>query len=68
MPCFVPVERSSAEAMEPFSPELAQHWLDRETSSADGGSLERREESLTPSQEAALVALADRVSAARSVY
>jgi hypothetical protein len=55
--------------METFSPELAQHWLAGHAPAADDGLVERRaDESLTPSQEAALVALADRVSAARSVY
>ena len=55
--------------METFSPELAQHWLAGQPSGTDEGWVERgAEESLTPSQEAALVALADRVSAARSVY
>ena len=55
--------------METFSPELAHHWLAGHASTTDEGSADRRaDESLTPSQEAALVALADRVSAARSVY
>jgi len=55
--------------MESFSPELAQHWLaDKASATADGPVDRRAEESLTPSQEAALVALADRVSAARSIY
>jgi hypothetical protein len=55
--------------MDSFSPELAQHWLAGQSSSADDAVVERRaEESLTPSQQAALDALADRISAARSVY
>ena len=54
--------------METFSPELAQHWLASQSPRDDGPVERRAEESLTPSQEAALVALADRVSAARSVY
>ena len=55
--------------MDAFSPELAQHWLAGQSSSADDALVEcRAEESLTPSQQAALDALADRISAARSVY
>ena len=55
--------------MDSFSPELAQHWLAGQSSGADDAIVERRgEESPTPSQQAALDALADRISAARSVY
>jgi hypothetical protein len=55
--------------MDKFSPEFAQHWLTDRSSSTDGGPVERRvDESLSPSQQEALDALAERVSAARSVY
>jgi hypothetical protein len=57
------------EIMDSFSPELAQHWLASQSSNVDNAVVDRRaEESLTPSQQAALDALADRISAARSVY
>jgi hypothetical protein len=52
-----------------FSPEFAQHWLTDRSSSTDGGPVEQRaDESLSPSQQEALDALAERVSAARSVF
>jgi hypothetical protein len=55
--------------MDKFSPAFAQHWLTDRSSSTDGGPVERRvDESLSPSQQEALDALAERVSAARSVY
>ncbi len=54
--------------MDSFSPELAQHWLASQSSKADDVVDRRADESLTPSQQAALDALADRISAARSVY
>lgn len=57
------------QVMDSFSPELAQHWLAGQSSKPDDAAVERcAEESLTPSQQAALDALADRISAARSVY
>src|SRR6266496_135005 len=56
------------EIMDSFSPELAQHWLASQSSKADDVVDRRADESLTPSQQAALDALADRISAARSVY
>ena len=55
--------------MNTFSPEFAQHWLADRSNSTDGGAVERRaDESLSPSQQEALDALADRVSAARCVF
>jgi hypothetical protein len=55
--------------MDKFSPEFAQHWLTDRSSSTDGGPVERRmDEPLSPLQQEALDALAERVSAARSVY
>ncbi len=57
------------EAMDAFSPELAQHWLATHSSKDDDVVVARRpEEPVTQSQQAALEALADRISAARSVY
>ena len=52
--------------MERFAPEFAQYWLtghagDAEFANTDGDSLD------TPTQQAALIELAERVSAARSV-
>ena len=55
--------------MNGFSPEFAQLWLVDRSSSTDGAAPERRvDETLTPSQQEALDALAERVLAARSVY
>ena len=52
-----------------FSPEFAQHWLADRSDSTDGGAVDRRaDESLSPSQQEALDALAERVSAARCVF
>jgi hypothetical protein len=52
-----------------FSPEFAQHWLADKSESPESGAVERRaDESLSPSQQEALDALAERVSAARSVF
>lgn len=54
--------------MNGFSPELAQLWLaDRSTTTAGAAPERRADETLTPSQQEALDALADRVCAARSV-
>jgi hypothetical protein len=54
--------------MDSFSPDFAQHWLaapsTRDDSSASGW---RDDDAPSPSQQAALDALADRISAARSV-
>jgi len=52
--------------MEPFAPEFAQYWLigqcgDADVTNRDSGGLD------TPTQQAALVELAERVNAARSV-
>ena len=55
--------------MNMFSPEFAQHWLADRSESTDVGAPERRaDEALSPSQQEALDALAERVSAARSVF
>ena len=55
--------------MDRFSPEFAQHWLTDRSDSIDGGAVERHDdESPSPSQQEALDALAERVSAARSVF
>ncbi len=55
--------------MDAFSPEFAQHWLVGQATTRDDAAVELcADESPSPSQQAALSALADRVSAARSVY
>jgi len=55
--------------MDSFSPEFAQLWLADRSTATDAASAERRsDEMLSPSQQEALHALAERVSAARSVY
>ena len=53
--------------MDTFSPELVEHWRAGQASAADEvGS--RSAESLSPDQQEAWEELAERVSAARSVY
>ena len=55
--------------MDNFSPEFSQHWFAGRSSAIDTAAAERRgDESLSPSQQEALEALADRVSAARCVF
>jgi hypothetical protein len=55
--------------MDAFSPEFAQHWLAGQASPADDGVRGvGREDALSPAQQEAWEELADRVSAARSVY
>jgi hypothetical protein len=55
--------------MNAFSPELAEHWLASQASNADDRSSgSRSDDSLSPAQQEAWEELAERVSAARSVY
>ena len=54
--------------MNGFSPELAQLWLVDRSIATDASPERRVDETLTPSQQEALDALAERVSAARSVF
>ena len=54
--------------MDAFSPEFAQHWLAGQGSLADDNAHGERDDSLSPAQQEAWEELADRVSAARSVY
>jgi hypothetical protein len=54
--------------MNGFSPEFAQLWLADRSASTESAPAERGDEALTPSQQEALYELAERVSAARSVY
>jgi len=54
--------------MDAFSPEFAQHWLAGQglaSTEREGGC---GDDSLSPAQQEALEELAERVSAARSVY
>jgi hypothetical protein len=54
--------------MDSFSPDFAQHWLAAPSNDEDISASARFEDDApSPSQQAALDALADRVSAARSV-
>ena len=53
--------------MNTFSPEFAQHWLVSQPSD-DAVAEWSADESVSPSQQEALDALADRICAARSVY
>ena len=56
--------------MDTFSPELAEHWLRRAriAASSDGRRSSDETMRLSPAQQEALEELAERVSAARSVY
>ena len=54
--------------MNPFSPELAEHWRASQASRADEGSESGSDDSLSPAQQEAWEELAERVSAARCVY
>jgi hypothetical protein len=55
--------------MDRFSPEFAQRWLADGSNSTDRDPVERRgDESPSPAQQEELDALAERVSAARSVF
>ena len=54
--------------MDAFSPELAEHWLASQVTSADERPGSRGEDSLSPAQQEAWEELAERVNAARSVY
>ncbi len=55
--------------MDTFSPEFAHHWLASQSAAVDDVVAEWGvDESLSPSQQEALDALADRICAARSVY
>jgi hypothetical protein len=54
--------------MDAFSPEFAQHWLAGQASAVEEHVDGSRDDSLSPAQQEALEELAERVSAARSVY
>jgi hypothetical protein len=54
--------------MDAFSPELAEHWLASQAMSADERPGGRDEDSLSPAQQEAWEELAERVTAARSIY
>ena len=54
--------------MDTFSPELVEHWRASQASSADEPVGNASDESLSAAQQEAWEELADRVSAARSIY
>ena len=54
--------------MNTFSPELADHWLESQGSTSDDQVGSPSDESLSPDQQEAWEELAERVSAARSIY
>ena len=54
--------------MDTFSPELAEHWHASQGSTSDEPVSNGSDESLSPAQQEAWEELAERVSAARSVY
>ena len=58
---------SDTTIMDAFSPELAEYWRASQASS-DDRSVDRSSDSLSPAQQEAWEELAERVSAARSVY
>ena len=54
--------------MDAFSPELAHHWLPGQAPVADERSEGASDDTLSLGEQAALEELAERVSAARSIY
>jgi hypothetical protein len=54
--------------MNAFSPEFAQLWVAARSARAEAAAADGSDETLTPTQQEALDELAERVSAARSVY
>jgi hypothetical protein len=60
--------RCDSTIMDAFSPELAQHWLAAQAEGEDERIGGARDDELSPAQQEALEELAERVSAARSVY
>ncbi len=60
--------RTDSTIMDAFAPEFAQHWLAGQGSPSDERSGRSGEDLLSPAQQEALEELAERVSAARSVY
>jgi hypothetical protein len=54
--------------MNAFSPEFAQLWVADRSARAEAAAADGPDETLTPTQQEALDELADRISAARSVY
>ena len=54
--------------MNTFSPELAEHWHASQGSTSDDQVGSQSDESLSPDQQEAWEELAERVSAARSIY
>jgi hypothetical protein len=60
---------SNSTDMNSFSPEFARLWIVDRSAATEATAPERHaDETLTPSQQEALDALAERVSAARSVF
>jgi hypothetical protein len=54
--------------MDTFSPELAEHWRAHQASPSDDPLGSSSDDSLSPAQQEAWEELAERVSAARTVY
>lgn len=54
--------------MDAFSPEFAQHWLAAQPAASDERVEVSGDDELSPAQQEALEELAERVSAARSVF
>ena len=51
-----------------FSPEFADHWLAGQSPAGAEGVRASADDALSPAQQKALEELAERVSAARSIY
>ncbi len=60
--------RNDSTIMDAFSPEFAQHWLAGQASAVEEHVDRCGDDALSPAQQEALEELAERVSAARSVY
>jgi hypothetical protein len=54
--------------MDAFSPEFAQHWLAGQGAASNDSAGGWHDDALSPAQQEALEELAERVSAARSIY
>jgi hypothetical protein len=54
--------------MDAFSPEFAQHWLASQVAAVQEHVDGAHDDAVSPAQQEALEELAERVSAARSIY
>ena len=66
--CKQEITRDDSTIMDAFSPEFAQHWLAGQDWAADERVGGERDDALSPAQQEALEELAERVTAARSIF